>query len=85
MSEYKEGVKFAVIVRQKFVRWCGFLLVDLPPQLATNLELRKCQAIEELDANVKKMLEVRRNLVTGAFLIYALEECFGVYRFKRSS
>ena len=61
MREYKEGVKFAVAVRLKFVRWCLVLLSDLPPSLAKNLEDRKTQAIEELDNNVKKMLEVYLN------------------------
>ncbi|RXG51758.1 Mitogen-activated protein kinase kinase kinase 4 [Armadillidium vulgare] len=58
MTEYKEGIKFAVGVRQKFEKWCRFLVADLPESLANNLEIRKCQAIEELDSNVKKMLEV---------------------------
>ena len=58
MREYKEAVKFAVLVRQKYVRWCKSLIADLDCELKENLELRKNQAIEELDGDVKKMLEV---------------------------
>ncbi|KAG0721552.1 Mitogen-activated protein kinase kinase kinase 4 [Chionoecetes opilio] len=58
MREYKEGVKFAVLVRQKYLRVCQALFAHLTPKLRENLEVRQNQAIEELDANIKRMLEV---------------------------
>lgn len=58
MREYKEGVKFAVLVRQKYLRVCQALFTHLTPKLRENLEVRQNQAIEELDANIKRMLEV---------------------------
>ncbi|KAK7021049.1 hypothetical protein SK128_007163 [Halocaridina rubra] len=58
MREYKEGVKFAVVVRQKYLRACHALFVNLSPELRENLEVRQNQAIEELDSNIKRMLEV---------------------------
>ncbi|XP_042228698.1 mitogen-activated protein kinase kinase kinase 4-like isoform X2 [Homarus americanus] len=58
MREYKEGVKFAVVVRQKYLRSCQALFTHLTQQLRENLELRQNQAIEELDANIKRLLEV---------------------------
>ncbi|XP_069173757.1 mitogen-activated protein kinase kinase kinase 4 isoform X4 [Procambarus clarkii] len=58
MREYKEGVKFAVLVRQKYLRSCQALFIHLTPELRDNLEQRQNQAIEELDANIKRMLEV---------------------------
>ncbi|XP_071530903.1 mitogen-activated protein kinase kinase kinase 4 [Panulirus ornatus] len=58
MREYKEGVKFAVLVRQKYLRACQALIIHLSPKLRDNLELRQNQAIEELDANIKRLLEV---------------------------
>lgn len=58
MREFKEGVKFAVVVRQKYLRACHALFGSLSPPLRENLELRQTQAIEELDANIKRMLEV---------------------------
>lgn len=58
MAEYKEGIKYGVLVRQKFSRWCTLLVSDLPPALAVNLEARKSCAMRELDENVKKMLKV---------------------------
>ena len=64
MREYKEGVRFAVNVRQKYLKWCNVLLSDLPRPLANNLEMRKTQAIEELDSNVKRMLEVITNRIS---------------------
>lgn len=58
MKEYKEGVKFAVLVRQKYMHSCQALVTHLCPKLRHNLEIRQNQAIEELDTNIKKMLEV---------------------------
>ncbi|XP_076046818.1 mitogen-activated protein kinase kinase kinase 4-like [Oratosquilla oratoria] len=58
MREYKEGVKFAVIVRQKYLRSCQALFWNLNKELRDNLECRLSQAIEELDGNMKRMLEV---------------------------
>ncbi|XP_064092041.1 mitogen-activated protein kinase kinase kinase 4-like [Macrobrachium nipponense] len=58
MREYKEGVKFAVVVRQKYLRACKALFFNLSKPLKENLELRQNQQIEELDANIKRMLEV---------------------------
>ncbi|XP_063597420.1 mitogen-activated protein kinase kinase kinase 4-like isoform X1 [Penaeus indicus] len=58
MREFKEGVKFAVVVRQKYLRACHALFGSLSPLLRENLEIRQTQAIEELDANIKRMLEV---------------------------
>lgn len=58
MREYKEGVKFAVLVRQKYLRCCQALYFNLSEDLRQNLETRQNQAIEELDGNMKKMLEV---------------------------
>ena len=60
MREYKEGVKFAVLVRQKYLRVCQALLAHLTPKLRENLEMRQNQAIEELDTNIKRMLEVNQ-------------------------
>lgn len=60
MREYKEGVKFAVLVRQKYLRVCQALFTHLTPRLRENLEVRQNQAIEELDANIKRMLEVSK-------------------------
>lgn len=57
MREYKEGVKFAVLVRQRYLHVCQVLVVHLTPKLRENLELRQNQAIEELDTNIKKLLE----------------------------
>ncbi|XP_069944090.1 mitogen-activated protein kinase kinase kinase 4-like [Cherax quadricarinatus] len=58
MREYKEGVKFAVLVRQRYLRSCQALFIHLSSELRENLELRQNQAIEELDTNIKRMLEV---------------------------
>ncbi|CAL4229454.1 unnamed protein product, partial [Meganyctiphanes norvegica] len=58
MREYKEGVKFAVLVKQKYLRCCQALYLNLSDDLRQNLETRQNQAIEELDGNMKKMLEV---------------------------
>lgn len=62
MREYKEGVKFAVLVRQKYLRVCQALITHLTSKLKENLEVRQNQAIEELDANIKRMLEVSTNI-----------------------
>ncbi|KAK4319027.1 hypothetical protein Pmani_010006 [Petrolisthes manimaculis] len=58
MREYKEGVKFAVLVRQRYLHVCQVLFIHLTPKLRENLELRQNQAIEELDSNIKRLLEV---------------------------